>query len=111
MNWNAESSSDDEDFNRAVNHAQMMRRQRYKQECKRRQDKMEFNERTASMALAASKAEMIQDALRERNKQSELDKQLKKERRNSEFWHRVMNVLIIIAIAVVIYTLIHFSGQ
>lgn len=33
-----------------------------------------------------------------------------KHQKNVGFWHRVMNVLTVIAIAIVIYTLIHFAG-
>ena len=70
---------------------------------------MLFNERQASMALEASKEQAIRDGIRARNAQALLDEQLRKERVNGEFWHRVRQALTVIAIAIVIYTLIHFS--
>lgn len=102
--------SDEEAFLREIEHAQLMHRQHYKQECNKRNQQMKFNERTASMALEQSKELAIQDALRERNHQSELNKQLETERKNAEFWHRVKLFLFRLACAaVVIYTLIHFA--
>lgn len=68
-----------------------------------------WSEHQASLSLEQNKRYAAQDALRERNHRSELNKQLEKQRKNSEFWHRVMNVLTVIAIAVVIYTLFHFA--
>lgn len=69
-----------------------------------------WSEHQASLSLEQNKVYAAQDALRERNHRSELNKQLEKQRKNGEFWHRVMNVLTVIAIAVVIYTLFHFWG-
>lgn len=100
---------DEDAFLREVQHAQMMHRAHYKQECKRRDEQMLFNERQASMALEASKEQAIRDGIKERNAQARLDEQLRKDRVNSEFWHRVRQALTVIAIAIVIYTLIHFA--
>ena len=64
----------------------------------------------AHIAMQQSKEQVIKDGIRARNHQALLDEQLRKERANSEFWKRVRQVLIIIAIAIVIYTLINFAG-
>ena len=68
-----------------------------------------WSEHQANLLLEQDKKYAAQDVLRERNHRSELNKQLEKQRKNSEFWRRVMNVPTVIAIAVVIYTLIHFA--
>lgn len=68
-----------------------------------------WSEYQTNLLLEQDKKYAAQDVLRERNHRSELNKQLEKQRKNSEFWHRVMNVLTVIAIAIVIYTLIHFA--
>lgn len=49
------------------------------------------------------------DRIADRNARTRLDKQLRKERVNSEFLSRVRKVLTLIAIALVAYTLFHFA--
>ena len=56
-----------------------------------------------------SKEQNIKDDIKARNARTRLDEHLRKERVNSEFWNRVRQVLTIIAIAIVAYTLIHFA--
>lgn len=67
-----------------------------------------WNERQAHMAMQQSKEQVIKDGIRARNNRTRLDEQLRKERVNSEFWNRVRQVLTVVAVAIVIYTLIHF---
>ena len=56
-----------------------------------------------------SKEQNIKDDIKARNARTRLDEHLRKERVNSEFWNRVRQVLTIIAIAIVAYTLIRFA--
>lgn len=67
------------------------------------------NEYDAMQSLADSRVKARQDTLRERNQQTILSEQLERQRRHSEFVHRLMNVLTVIAIAIVAYTLFHFA--
>ena len=73
------------DWEREIRHAEKMQKQR------------------------KSKEQDIKDGIADRNAQTLLSEQLRKERVNSEFWNRVRQVLTIIAIAIVAYTLIHFA--
>lgn len=54
-------------------------------------------------------SQVNKDRIADRNARTRLDEQLRKERVNSEFWNRVRQVLTLIAIAIVAYTLIHFA--
>ena len=69
------------DWEREINHAEKMQEQRKSKE----------------------------QNIKARNAQTLLSEQLRKERVNSEFWNRVRQVLTLIAIAIVAYTLIHFA--
>ena len=53
--------------------------------------------------------QVARDRIADRNAQTLLSEYLRKERVNSEFWNRVRQVLTLIAIAIVAYTLIHFA--
>ncbi len=66
------------------------------------------SEYDAMKGLAGSKADAARDALRERNAQSRLDEQLRKQRKNDELLRKAKMILALIAIAIVAYTLIHF---
>ena len=68
-----------------------------------------WNERQAHMAMQQSKERVIKDGIRARNRQALLDEQLRKERVNSEFFHRVWVVCNIVFAAIVIYALFHFA--
>lgn len=68
-----------------------------------------WNERQAHMAMMQSKEQVARERIAARNVQTTLNEQLEKQRKNSEFWHRVTNVLTVIAIAIVIYTLFYFA--
>ena len=68
-----------------------------------------WNERQAHFAMMQSKEQVIQDGIAARNAQMRLNEQLRKERVNSEFWNRVRQVLTVIAIALIAYTLFHFA--
>lgn len=70
---------------------------------------MKFDEYIASLDIERQKNINTRSAIAKRRIESERSKKLEKQRKNSEFWHRVMNVLTVIAIAIVIYTLIHFA--
>lgn len=54
-------------------------------------------------------AQVEKDRIADRNARTRLDEQLRKERVNSEFWNRVRQVLTIIAIALIAYTLFNFA--
>ena len=54
-------------------------------------------------------AQVEKDRIADRNARTRLDEQLRKERVNSEFWNRVRQVLTLIAIALIAYTLFHFA--
>ena len=69
-----------------------------------------WNERQAHFAMQQSKEQVIKDGIKARNAQARLDEQLRKERVNNEFWNRVRQVLTVIAIALIAYTLFHFAG-
>ena len=68
-----------------------------------------WNERQAHFAMQQSKEQVIKDGVRARNAQTRLDEQLRKERANDEFFHRVWVVCNIVFAAIVIYTLFHFA--
>ena len=55
-------------------------------------------------------AQVERDRIADRNARTRLDEQLRKERVNSEFWGRVRQILTVIAIALIAYTLINFAG-
>lgn len=69
-----------------------------------------WNERQAHFAMQQSKEQVIKDGIKARNHQTRIEEQLRKERVNSEFWNRVRQVLTVIAIALIAYTLFHFAG-
>ena len=100
---------DEDAFLREVQHAQMMHRAHYKQECKRRNEQMLFNERQASMALEASKEQAIRDGIKERNAQMLREELLRKQRLNEEFWRKIRQILMWAAVILIAYTLIHFA--
>ena len=54
-------------------------------------------------------AQVEKDRIADRNARTRLDEQLRKERVNSEFWNRVRQVLTVIAIALIAYTLFHIA--
>ena len=54
-------------------------------------------------------AQVEKDRIADLNARTRLDEQLRKERVNSEFWNRVRQVLTVIAIALIAYTLFHFA--
>ena len=66
------------------------------------------SENRAYLSMSRSKESVIQDRIRERNAQSRLDAQLRKERLNDRFWHRVYVSAHIFAALLVIYTIFHF---
>ena len=69
-----------------------------------------WNERQAHISMQQGKEQVARDRIAARNAQTLLSEQLHKERVNSEFWNRVRQVLTLIAIALVAYTLFHFAG-
>ena len=67
------------------------------------------SENRAYLSMSRSKESVIQDRIRERNAQSRLDAQLRKERLNEAMLNKLRQVLTIIAIAIVAYTLFHLA--
>lgn len=102
--------SDDQDFEHAVNHAQMMWRQAYKQECARRHVDMEWNEAQANEALAAG---IKQDRIDEQRYQAKLANDAERQRKadvNTQFWHSIKTVVLVITLAAIaVYLLIHWG--
>ncbi|NYR09577.1 hypothetical protein [Psychrobacter sp. BI730] len=98
--------SDDEQFEHAISHAQMMWRLAYKHECERRHAKMKFNEAMAREALEAQaeqdRLDARQLAAREAN---EAQRELKRDL-NRIFWHRVMKFITAVTVLAVAYRLI-----
>lgn len=66
------------------------------------------NERQAHMAMQQSKEQVARDRIADRKARTRLYEQLRKERLNERFWNRVRQVLNLIAIALIAYTLFHF---
>lgn len=104
MNWSVEISSDSGpmiDWTTPEYQLQLQREKRIKV--------MKFNERTASFSLEQSAAQTKQEDLKATNHKTIDDEFNSKQSVNSDFWHRVMNVMTLIAIAIVAYTLFHFA--
>ena len=68
-----------------------------------------WNERQAHFAMQQSKEQVARDRIRERNAQSRLDAQLRKERLNAAMLNKLRQVLTLVAIAIIAYTLFHFA--
>ena len=68
-----------------------------------------WNERQAHIAMQQSKEQVIKDGIKARNAQTRLEEQLRKERVNEQFFHRVWVVCNIVFAAIVIYALFHFA--
>lgn len=104
MNWSVEISSDScpmIDWTTPEYQLQLQREKRIKV--------MKFNERIASFPLKQSAAQTKQEGLKAINHKTIDDEANRKQSVNSDFWHRVMNVMTLIAIAIVAYTLFHFA--
>lgn len=67
------------------------------------------NEYDAMKGLAGSKERAKQDYIADRNARTRLDEQLRKERVNEAFWHRVWVVCNIVFVAIILYALFHFA--
>lgn len=68
-----------------------------------------WNERQAHISMQQSKEQNIKDGIKARNAQTLLSEQLHKERLNEAFIHKIRQVLTLIAIALIAYTLFHFA--
>lgn len=68
-----------------------------------------WNERQAHFAMQQSKEQTIKDGIKARNAQMRLNEQLRKERLNEAFFNKVRQILTLIAIALIAYTLFHFA--
>ena len=97
--------SDDEQFEHAISHAQMMWRLSYKHEVERRNEKMKFNEAMANESMAATIEQDRQNNIASINERARIDKQLERQRKNSEFWHRVMKFVSVVTVLAVAYQL------
>lgn len=68
------------------------------------------SEYDAMQSLAASKEQAIQEYIADRNAQTLLDEQLRKQRMNEIFWRGVMRFITHMTLAIiVIYALFHFA--
>ncbi|WP_286707956.1 hypothetical protein [Psychrobacter sp. UBA2514] len=68
------------------------------------------SEYDAMQSLAASKEQAIQEYIADRNAQTLLDEQLRKERMNEIFWRGVMRFIThITLVLIVVYALFHFA--
>ena len=68
------------------------------------------SEYDARQLLAASKEQAIQGYIADRNAQTRLNEQLRKERMNEIFWRGVMRFIThITLVSIVVYTLFHFA--
>lgn len=104
--------SDDEQFEHAINHAQMMWRLSYKHEVERRHAKMRFNEAMAHEALEAQAEQERIDARQLAAAEANEAARQRKRDINAQFWHSIKSVVFVISCAaLVIYTLIHFAGK
>ncbi len=70
----------------------------------------DFDEYMASLDIDRQKKINIQSAIAIRKIESDRSKKLEKQRLREAFWNRVRQVLTLIAIAIVAYTLFHFAG-
>ncbi len=103
--------SDDEQFEHAISHAQMMWRLSYKHECERRHAKMRFNEAMAHEALEAQAEQERLDARQLAAAEANEAERQRKRDINAQFWHSIKSVVLVITLAaIVIRALIHFSG-
>ena len=66
------------------------------------------NERQAHFAMQQNKEQVARDRIADRNARTRIDEQLRKERLNERFWHRVYVSTHIFAALLVIYTIFHF---
>ena len=67
------------------------------------------NEHQAHFAMQKSKEQVARDRIADRNARTRLDEQLRKERLNEAMLNKLRQVLTIIAIAIVAYTLFHLA--
>lgn len=70
---------------------------------------MKFDEYIASLDIERQKRIANESATLMRKIESDRSKKLEKERIDEAFWQRVRHVLTFIAIAIVVYTLFHFT--
>lgn len=102
--------SDDDQFEHAINHAQMMWRLAYKNECERRHAKMKFNETMAREALEAQAEQERLDARQLAAAEANEAARQRKRDINAQFWHNIKSVVLVITLAAIaVYTLIHFA--
>ena len=69
-----------------------------------------WNEHQAHFAMQQSKEQVARDRIADRNARTRLDEQLRKERVNEQFFHRVWVVCNIVFVAIILYALFHFAG-
>lgn len=100
------------DWEREINHAQMMWRLSYKHEVNKRNEQMAWNEAQANQAMAAT---IEQDRLAERQLAAKTANEAARQRKrdiNAQFWHSIKSVIFVITFAAIaVYTLIHFAGK
>ena len=104
-------ASDDQEFEHAVAHAQMMWRLSYKQECQRRHADMDRNEAQANQSLADGIKQDRMDEQRYQVKRANDAEFERKQTANDKFWSRVLfvcNILAVFIVAVGLYRI--FKG-
>lgn len=100
-------STDDRSNDEADRHAEMIQKQRKSNSVSSVDPMIDWT--TADFALEQSAAQTKQKGLKAVNHQTIDDEDDRKEQINGDFWHRARQFLTLIAIAIVVYTLIHFA--
>ncbi|AGH57482.1 hypothetical protein PSYG_00021 [Psychrobacter phage pOW20-A] len=100
------------DWEREINHAQMMWRLAYKHEVNKRNEQMARSEAQANMAMAST---VEQDRLAAKQLAAAEANEAARQRKrdiNAQFWHSIKSVVFVISCAAIaVYTLIHFAGK
>ena len=100
-------STDDRLNDAADRHAQMIQRHRKSDSVTNGDPVIDWI--TTDFALKQSAAQTKQKGLKAVNHKTIVDEDSRKKQVNGVFWHRVRQVLTLIAIAIVAYTLFHFA--
>lgn len=100
-------SIDDRSNDAADRHAQMIQKHRKSDSVSSDDPVIDWT--TADFSLKQSAAQTKKKGLEAVNHKTINDEDSRKEQVNGDFWHRARQVLTLIAIAIVAYTLFHFA--
>ena len=100
-------STDDISNDAADRHAEMIQKHRKSDSATNGDPMIDWT--TANFALEQSAAQTKQKGLKAVNHKTIDNEDSRKEQVNGDFWHRARQVLTLIAIAIVAYTLFHFA--